>query len=96
MTFSGTSLTNLAGAFGRTFSANRSVRVAEDSEFDIYERTPSMRADIEEMLSLEIQANGRGKTDVIPRLIYFGGQLIDRLAVFLCDLTKCGPKRVFQ
>jgi len=58
MTFSGTSLTNLAGAFGRTFSANRSVRVAEDSEFDIYERTPSMRADIEEMLSLEIGKDG--------------------------------------
>ena len=58
MTFGGTSLSNLAGAFGRTFSANRSSQKIDDTDFDIYERAPVMRADIEAMLSEDLGDDG--------------------------------------
>lgn len=59
MTFGGTSLSNLAGAFGRTLSTNRTATTINDEEFDIYERTPSMRADIEALLSADLGEDGR-------------------------------------
>lgn len=58
MTFSGTSLSNLAGVFGRTFSAQRGMAI-KDKEFDIYERAPVMRDDIEAMLAMEIDSDGK-------------------------------------
>jgi hypothetical protein len=57
MIFGGTSLSNLADAFGRSLNGGRSAQKIKDTEFDIYERAPVLRADIEAMLSIEIAQN---------------------------------------
>lgn len=55
MNFAGTSISEIAGAMGRTWRNMRSADTIAEADFDPYEAAPALRADIAEMLNVEVE-----------------------------------------
>lgn len=56
MNFAGTSISEIAGAMGRTWRNMRSNDAIADTAFDPYSAAPALRTDIQDFLSVEIES----------------------------------------
>jgi len=54
MIFAGTSISEIAGAMGRSLRSMRTADAIVDTDFDPYEAAPALRSDIQEMLNAEV------------------------------------------
>ena len=54
MTFGGSSISNIAGAVGRSLLSKRTPSVIQENAFDLQENAPVLRSDIEAMLRTDV------------------------------------------
>lgn len=57
MIFAGTSISEIAGAMGRTWRNKKTTDAVADADFDPYGAVPALRSDIQALLNVEVEGD---------------------------------------
>ncbi|SEW12214.1 hypothetical protein SAMN04488515_1161 [Cognatiyoonia koreensis] len=62
MNFAGTSISEIAGAMGRSWRSMRATHEITETDFDPYDPAPALRSDIQELLNTEVEGSDPSET----------------------------------